>query len=138
MDDKVKEAMGEPVWLWGLKSQTNKSYDIKNELAEMNGATDQMSKISQHYDGYVYDGQVVSGRGAGNILYGRNQATSMFSPEILDIPADIYQWVDNGVYGETSEAKKHYRYGNEIQKTKNDQIINDFLDKNPYLKGIVK
>ena len=61
IDNFIEQTNDEYLLTWAYyKSRSNHEYDLKKS-----------DKIKD-YDGYVYNSKIVSGRGAGNILFGRN------------------------------------------------------------------
>ena len=123
MNNKVNEANNEFTLYWGYESRTHGKYDLKNILSN--------NKPTGHYDGYMYNGEIVTARGAGNILFGRNMENSeMFSNLAIQVFAGAYQFIDNDKVkfleysknnnwlrdlGETHEAVKYYNIGIEEQ-----------------------
>ncbi|GMO61338.1 MAG: hypothetical protein Ta2D_07260 [Rickettsiales bacterium] len=117
VDEKVEQAKNENPLIWGYKSKSNGEYDIKKSLGD--------------YTGYVYDNKITTGRGAGNILFGRNMEQEEYMPNfVIEAAAGWYnfQGLSNkqklsfiktetiSVWGETNEAVKHYQYGAKQQE----------------------
>jgi len=61
----------------------------------------------------------VSGRGIGNALYGMNSENSPLPNSFFRLGADTYQWIDNGVWGETQEFYRDFNWGIDEQQRKN-------------------
>lgn len=123
MDDKVKQANREMPWVVANKSKNKGEYDLKTKLGD--------------YNGYVYDGKIITGRGAGNILFGRNIVNLSFGIDFILNKAlkeaDKYHYnrlndkqksrhdSSNPVRpkGETDEAFKYIDYGIKKQRDNN-------------------
>ncbi|MGN0929702.1 MAG: hemagglutinin repeat-containing protein [Alphaproteobacteria bacterium] len=129
----VKEAALEIAPVWLFKSRKEGTYDIKNKLAETIGGITE-DKWEKHYDGALFNGDVVSFRGAGNILVGMNSENSIISNSKLDFGFDMYQYISNGVYRETEEAYKHINYGRNLQKSSNEYTVDKMTDYFPSIK----
>ena len=123
VDNKVEQANREMPWVIANKSKNKGEYDLKTELGD--------------YNGYVYNGKIITGRGAGNILFGRNAGNSIFGGLYI-IPSGGYHMISNDVnyfeslikngnvfnFGETNEMRKYYENGRNEQFNKNlDDIL---------------
>ncbi|AKL98199.1 hemagglutinin repeat-containing protein [Endomicrobium proavitum] len=122
LDGKVEQALGESLWVIAGKSRSGREYDVKKSLGD--------------YNGYLYNGKIVSGRGLGNILFGRN-IENINLPNIgsqllaggyhqgsnhSDINIKEYLSLNNILdsMGETDEAAKHIKLGILEQQQKNN------------------
>ena len=123
VDNKVEQAKHEWPWTVANKSKNRGEYDLKIKLGD--------------YNGYVYDSKIITGRGAGNILFGRNIVNLSFGIDFILNKAlkeaDKYHYnrlndkqksrhdSSNPVRtkGETDEAFKYIDYGIKKQRDNN-------------------
>ncbi|AKL98215.1 hypothetical protein [Endomicrobium proavitum] len=121
INDNVEQAKGDfgGITLW--ESRSGGKHDIKQYLGD--------------YNGYLYNGKIVSGRGLGNILFGRHIENINFSNRSLELGAGVYHQYSNypninikeyrslndGLrnLGETDEAFNHILLGVAEQQQKN-------------------
>lgn len=91
VNSKVKQADSESLKTVISKVSDYGEYDIKNRVPKDYGLERNVPGYDYHYDGYMQDGKVVSGRSAGNDTFGRIIQNLSWPNAISVLGADIYQ-----------------------------------------------